>query len=1232
MFFKIFSFEIKYWVKNPLFYIYLGSLFAISTLAMASNAGIFDSITVTRSSIAYINSAFALNNFINGFSIIAFFLIPSIVGGTINKDYSSNTSNVLYSYPFTKTDYLVAKYLSGLVITILVLLSIALGAIVGGYLPGTNPELLGDFSLLNYLQPYLIYVIPNLIFFSAIIFGVVTFSRNISAGFVAVIALFLLQGVAETVIGNLDDKELGALLDPFGAGASSYYTEYWTVAEQNENLLPFEGYIIYNRLIWGGLGLLIYMGVFWVFKFSHNPLSFSFKKKKGERVTKNNFGSMVRIDIPKISFDYSFIHRIKSAWTLSNNDFLFVIKSWPFIIISLIGLLILTTTLAVGQQIYGTATYPVTWQMLDIAGAVFTRLAILPITYLYAGMLIHRHRIAKINQLVDVAPLPNWTMLLSKFIALVKIQLVLLLLIMISGILIQSYAGFYDYDIGLYLKDLYFLRIWNILVWSLLAIFIHTLIPNYLVGFFVTLGVGIGISFLDSVGVEQSIFKYNEGPGTAYSPMNGYGISIIRYFTYKVYWLLLGGALYVFAIAFWRRGMPTTIKNKFKDGMHAFTTPLKVAFTFLLLSFLGLGSYIWYVNNVENEYVSSKQSEERRVEQEKRFSKYADMAQPRITDVKVDMDIFPDTRDLMVKGTFVIVNKTDENIDSLFLNHNSYPSEFKFSVENELVLEDTVYNYDFYRLAEAMKPGDSITFEFKMWNKPNTLLRSNSPVRYNGTFINNGLFPTFGYSEGGELRDNKVREKYGLPEKERMMSPYDTTALGNTYISSSADWIDFETTVSTSEDQIAIAPGYLQKEWVEDGRRYFHYKMDSKMLNFYAFQSAEYEVIRDSWEDINIEIYYHKGHEYNLDRMVKGVKKSLDYYTQNFSPYQHKQVRIIEFPRTGGSFAQSFANTIPFSEAIGFIAEVDDEDPEGVDYPFSVTAHEVAHQWWAHQVIGANVQGATLMSESMSEYSSLRVLEKEYGSEKMRVFLKDALDSYLQGRTFERLKEKPLIFNENQQYIHYNKGSLVLYALSDYLGEDVFNAAMSRYIDSVAFQEPPYTTSLEYLDIVKSVTPDSMKYLVYDMLETITLYNNKVTEATYKELDNGKFEVKLEALVSKYRADEKGERIFTDANGDSLSYKVEGRRKPLISLPLNDWVEVGVFVEKEVDGETKEVPLYLEKQKFNQINNEIKIIVDEKPTSVGIDPYYKLIDVVSNDNRSEPSEAKTDAEAETSEE
>ena len=175
--------------------------------------------------------------------------------------------------------------------------------------------------------------------------------------------------------------------------------------------------------------------------------------------------------------------------------------------------------------------------------------------------------------------------------------------------------------------------------------------------------------------------------------------------------------------------------------------------------------------------------------------------------------------------------------------------------------------------------------------------------------------------------------------------------------------------------------------------------MDSPIWNFVSFLSARYEVLRDKHNGVNIEIYYHKGHEYDLQRMVKGIKRTLDYCDANFSMYQHKQVRIIEFPRYQ-LFAQSFPNTIPFSEGIGFIMDVDKESD--IDMAFYVTSHEVGHQWWGHQVAGGNVQGATMIVESMAQYTALMVMEHEYGKNNMEKFLKYELDRYLRGRSGER--------------------------------------------------------------------------------------------------------------------------------------------------------------------------------------------------------------------------------------
>jgi aminopeptidase N len=324
--------------------------------------------------------------------------------------------------------------------------------------------------------------------------------------------------------------------------------------------------------------------------------------------------------------------------------------------------------------------------------------------------------------------------------------------------------------------------------------------------------------------------------------------------------------------------------------------------------------------------------------------------------------------------------------------------------------------------------------------------------------------------------------------------------------------------------------------------------------------------------------------------MIDAVKKSLEYYTTNFGPYQHRQVRIIEFPGYR-HFAQSFANTIPYSESSGFIARIDDE--EDIDYVFNTTAHEVAHQWWAHQVVGGNVQGATMLSESLSEYSALMVMEQEYGAERMRRFLRHELDGYLEGRGGEVEQEQPLMLVENQKYIHYNKGSLVLYALRDQIGEQQLNRALARYVKEFRFQEPPYTNTVEFLDHVREVVPPHLQYLIEDLFETITLFANRTESATYTERGDGTYLVQLQVEAKKLRADGQGNET---------------------EIELDDWIDVGVFGEETLEGEQQEKLLWMEKRHITEPRTEIEVVVEERPVRAGIDPYNKLIDRDAADN------------------
>lgn len=1215
MFSTIYTFEIRRWLKSWELYLYLVLFFAMTFFAMASSVGVFDAVKNTSSSLLVMNSPVMLSTIINSFNMFVLFLFPSIIGMSIYRDYKYDMHQLLYSYPFSKWQYLLGKFLAGISIVLLINVVMLLGSFLATLLPWANAELLGPNHFWTYAQVLLITVLPNILFMGALILSIVTLTRSVYVGFIAIIIIMVIQGLLDNLSNDLDYREIAALLEPSGMLAMDYYTNHWSVQQVNTSNLPLEKWFVLNRLIWLGVSCLFIIGLGRLFSFTQGGISFSlFGKKQGQVMTKNNFGGIFTIDLPKVDYVFSCKANWQNTWAFTILDFKFLAKNRVFLILIGVGVLFMVIMSTFAMTMYGTSTYYITRQILTVPGSVFS-LFIAVITFLGAGLLVNRARLTSMYLLSDSTPCPSWVMFLSKSFALIAMQICLLFVILITGIGIQMAHGYYHFELGLYFQKLFAIELPAYILWAILALFIQNLFKNYIIGFFVILLFYLGWSVIGKIGIEQPIFYLNELPRLNYSDMNGFGSSLPRYYTFLLYWFLLAGSLWILGLLFYKRGTGVSATKRFTQAKKRSSLASSCMLVVLLLGFFSLGGYLYYENTVLNTYRSSKDSELHRVEYEKKYKKYEKMLLPRIVSADLKVDLFPESNDLKVKAQYVLVNKHNQSIDSLLVYYNEDLQHLISMPTGTLVEDDTKYGIAFYKLDPALAPGDSLVFNFELSNKPNTLIRKSGLVLGNGTFINNGIFPGFGYQDNGEISQNSIRKKYELPEKERMALQSDSLARTNTYISNAADWIDFKAVVSTSGDQIAIAPGYLNKQWQKDGRNYFEYEMDQPMLNFYAFNSGVYQVAKDNYKDIAIEVYYHKDHHYNVDRMIESIKASLDYYTTEFGPYQHSQVRIIEFPLSNGTFAQSFANTIPFSEAIGFVAKVDPEDQNAVDYPYSVTAHEVAHQWWAHQVIGANVQGATMLSESLSEYSALKVLEKQYGQGQMQRFLKDALDNYLRGRRYESHKELALMYNENQQYIHYNKGSLVFYALSDYIGEQKLNQTLSEYIKEVGFQDAPYTISADLVDKIKQVTPDSLSYLVHDMFETITLYDNYIDKVEVEPLDNGKYQVTIKAITSKFRSDDKGEKLFADSDEKTLEVDPKGDEKKIQSLPLNDYIEVGVFTKDKDQKDSVEKVLYLQKHKITDIENEFILIVDEKPTHVGIDPYNKLIDSRSFDNR-----------------
>jgi hypothetical protein len=384
------------------------------------------------------------------------------------------------------------------------------------------------------------------------------------------------------------------------------------------------------------------------------------------------------------------------------------------------------------------------------------------------------------------------------------------------------------------------------------------------------------------------------------------------------------------------------------------------------------------------------------------------------------------------------------------------------------------------------------------------------------------------------------------------------------------------------------------------------------ILDFFAYVSARYQIRKETYHgpngDVALEVYYDPAHTYDLGDMLESSRAGLDYYQRVYSPYQFSQFRVLEFPRYR-TFAQSFPNTVPYSEAIGFIERL--RKPTDIDFTYFVTAHELGHQWWGHQLIGADVEGSNMLAESLAEYSALQVMAHKYGSDLMHRYLRHELDGYLRGRAGETRHEPPLALVQREPYVWYQKGGQILYTLADYIGEDKLNLALHNFLTQYRYanannqvdatpdkndnprasgtMDSAYPDTRMLVDAIRAQTSPELQYLVDDGFNRIVLYDNKAISATSQKTPDGKYKVTLEVQARKVQA---------DGNGAETP------------MPLYDYIEIGVFSGKK----DEEKPLYLKKEQFTEEHKTFVITVDEPPTLAGIDPYNKLIDRNADDN------------------
>lgn len=1190
---QFFFFEVRYWLRQPMVYIFLLIIGLLPFFAVIS-----DNVPIGGVGNVYRNAPYVVYQLYGAMSFIAILMVTAFVNGTAIRDYTSDTAQIVFSTPVSKRSYLVGKFLGSTFIASLPVLGVTVGMVLGSWWPSVDPLRLGPNLVLHHLEAFLVIALPNILFSAAIIFAVAVLVRSTMASFISAIALFVGYSIAMTFMSDMDNQALGAMLDPFGGAATELVTKYWSVEDKNTRLLPLGGVLLWNRLLWTAVALAIFL--FGYLRFRFTARSGRVKPVETEEELRPAFATTA---LPAVRLQHGARARRQQFLALLRNDFVGMLKSTPFIIIMTLGLVQLFASLTFVTSMYGNTTYPVTYNVVDLMRGSLT-IYLLIIVAFYAGQLVWKERDPKMDGILNALPMATRTGLLAKLAALLGIVLVVHLFAVLAGMATQLLNGYLRLQPGVYLSYFVLPGFLMFSCWAVLAVLVHVLVNNKYLGYFVFIVLFVLNAFAwPAVDVVSNLLVFNSTSGLVYSDMNGFGPYLQGWLFFRGYWLVFAALLIYAAYLYVVRGNDTAWRWRFRAAGKRLRGSLPLG-AVLGAGFLALAGFGWYQTQVVNTYRTPKEEEKLQVRYEQDFKPYAQLAQPHYTDLSYFIDLEPAARALTYSVEVTLKNKHEQPIDTLFLG---LPQVVECELDipgAELVLNDSVLRQRMYRLASPLPSGGSIRMTVSGGWRPTGISNEveMTSIVQNGSFFNNmDLIPTIGYDARAELSDREKRRKHGLPPNERMPKLSDDPAQRmDNYLLKNSDWVHVRTTIGTAPDQIAVAPGSLKKEWEADGKRWFTYELDHKALNFYSFLSARYQVARETWKDpkglapdVDLEVYYQEEHGVNVPRMLNSLHRSLDYFTAHFGPYRQQQARIIEFPRYA-SFAQAFPGTMPYSEGIGFITDLTAK--EDIDMVFYVVAHETGHQWWAHQVIGANMQGSTLLSESMAQYAALMVMEKEYGAAHMRKFLKHESDKYQNARGSERLGERPLLTVENQGYVHYNKGSVVLYGLRDFLGEDTLNSAFRALVDSFGYADPPWPTSLDWYRAVQRVTPDSLRYLLADGIEHITLYDNKMIEAKGVMNPDSTWTVTAKLTAEKEHADSLGKGT---------------------SVPMDDWIDIAVerWPSYGKDRALNDVPLAKQRVRLHTGSNRVVFTVDGRPAAVKIDPDNLFFDRHPDDNR-----------------
>jgi ABC-2 type transport system permease protein len=1057
MFIVQFIFEWKQWFRGKSFWMYAACFYLFSALAMVGASGMFGEGSVGEATIA--NAPYSIFSLSAFFTKLLLLVVPAVAGTTLFRERQYNIHALFFSYPIHKKVFLWAK-LAAIFCLLLVLALCVLAGFVTGMIFAKNHQVEGPISWSTIGFILVAYMIPVLLAGISVVFFTVAFTKNVYHGFIIMICFWLLS---ETINRLSAISILQILSDPIGDNLILKPTLFLSQTEKNNLPLSFPPEYVWNRMWWFCIGgILIYAGQWYYLDKGFFAINNYQVKQKFASLDK------IKTTIGLPTFSYNKISRFKLMYSIGLQEVTLILKDPVFILLNTIGGVWLVVWLMSPHPQTQMKMVPVTGIALGYPIFFYSFLVQL-LTFLYAGIVLNRAKLAGISDLLATTPAPDWVFVIGKWLGLVFMQMAILLFLTLIVSAVQVVSGYpVATPIDTFIS-LFVIHLTGYIIWAMLAMLVQAIATNTFTGLFVLILITLAVYQLADLGFESPLLRFNAIPEPdfyfRFSDMTNYGGLLFPFLLHRFYWLFVGTMLLLLTIPLVQRERTGNAKERFRLARAKMRTKFYTkSFVFAGGSFMVLGIVI--INFTQAKPLSVNINDEAHVLKDFKedFAPFLNIKQPVITKLTAYINIIPGEF-FEINGQYVLKNYHNTNIDTLLIRSSFHNETFFDWQEVATSLNSNgLVKVQVLRLNKTLLPGDTMAVRFRVVHKGNRGYEPENRVVQNGIYINSGAFPRIGWRDSNYPADSLLKSSH--------------------YQGNDEHGLLTDITIKTDPEHQAFAPGYMvfgQKSELNNIYRY----ITIKPIKFsFAILSGKYLEKRDSIGSAQLSIWHHPAHTYCLRNMMNGLKSSIAYHEKWFTQLEYDTINIAAFARPYGTFATLAGNCIPVSES-RFLQDTNQLHQTGTDLGFYVLAHEMSHHWWGNQLQPAHAPGATMLTESLAEYVTLKVYEAQYGRNRALDFLAIQKNRYLAGRALAGKSEPELIrAGEKDDYLSYGKGALAFYMLADKWGEANLNTVLKQFLLEHAGHKPPYPTAGDLLKAIYREAPLNIHSFLHDAFES----------------------------------------------------------------------------------------------------------------------------------------------------